>query len=70
MLEERTHKRGRPRGQSPILIVTVSPAVLARIDALAAERFESRRDAARRLIDAGLAVEGQKRPLGRSGAGR
>jgi hypothetical protein len=66
MNEARQQKRGRPRGLSPILTVTVSAATLARIDAVAASHFENRRAAARRLLDAGLAVEAQRSPLARS----
>jgi len=62
MIDARTEKRGRPKtGLSPILTVTVPAAVLARIDALAAERFEARRATVRHLLDAGLAA--QRRPL-------
>jgi hypothetical protein len=65
-MEGTKKKSGRPRGLSPILTLTVSAATLARIDAVAADFFESRRAAARRLLDAGLAVEAHRSPLARS----
>jgi len=54
-----TPKRaGRPRsGRSPILTLTVTAEVAARIDASAADHFEPRRDAVRRLLEFGLDQE-------------
>lgn len=59
-------KRGRPAtGRSPVIAVTVAPKIAARIDRSAADHFESRRDAARRLLVQGL--EAERGPSARSG---
>ena len=58
MNTDATKRAGRPRsGRSVILTLTVPPMVAARIDASAAERFELRREAVRRLLIEGLDAE-------------
>lgn len=60
-------KRGRPRtGRSPIITLTVSPALAKRIDRSADDRFEGRRDAVRRLLVQGLDAEAVASPPMRS----
>ena len=49
---------GRPRtGKNPPIRATIPHALLKRIDADAADHFESRNDAIRRLLESGLKVE-------------
>ena len=64
MPSENRKARGRPAtGRSPIIAVTVAPKIAARIDRSAADHFEGRREAVRRLLVKALDVE-------RDGAGR
>lgn len=61
MPSENRKARGRPAtGRSPIVAVTVAPNIAARIDRSAADHFEGRRDAVRRLLVQALDAEGQE----------
>jgi metal-responsive CopG/Arc/MetJ family transcriptional regulator len=52
---KRKRGRGRPAtGRSPVIALTLPGTLLARIDAVADARFDSRAFTIRRLLEAGL----------------